>query len=461
MILKEQEIYKNNEGRFKNMYEKFIQIWGEIKDYATKYKCNPDMEPIVLDEDKTLDYFLNDNAVVGKGMYIAAALQNFISWQNNFLEKLIDNLKNGGILHHFVDNMKKTIDVQNATKKDVLNFDEMNNDLSQIIFENSQRNIFKMENKVSYQNYRQFIYDFDSIEKTLGKILLTGKVKFNGENNLKFVTYCLEGFRGNKSSVFIDFINQYKIMDLNKETKQKIYNKEKQKIKNKSNDLQKILFSIQLLIYYLTQDVKSGKEEINSIIKDLPKYVTLTKECISFFEDQDFKVCELTAIYSYFELLCFKTIEENLNEYYKTQINEKIKENILKEFENGNKKIVNKINLSTACRKLISRYLVSARNDTDLSEKNKLFDYLLREELWSKEDWKNNDLIQNELEFLNYNDIIVGQCYELYNLLGGDENEALKGINLNEKDDKDDDEDEEDDDYEENGKFFRKKRMKF
>jgi hypothetical protein len=250
-------------------------------------------------------------------------------------------------------------------------------------------------------------------------------------------------------------------MDLNKETKQKIYNKEKQKIKNKSNDLQKILFSIQLLIYYLTQDVKSGKEEINSIIKDLPKYVTLTKECISFFEDQDFKVCELTAIYSYFELLCFKTIEENLNEYYKTQINEKIKENILKEFENGNKKIVNKINLSTACRKLISRYLVSARNDTDLSEKNKLFDYLLREELWSKEDWKNNDLIQNELEFLNYNDIIVGQCYELYNLLGGDENEALKGINLNEKDDKDDDEDEEDDDYEENGKFFRKKRMKF
>jgi hypothetical protein len=88
MILKEQEIYKNNEGRFKNMYEKFIQIWGEIKDYATKYKCNPDMEPIVLDEDKTLDYFLNDNAVVGKGMYIAAALQNFISWQNNFLEKL-------------------------------------------------------------------------------------------------------------------------------------------------------------------------------------------------------------------------------------------------------------------------------------------------------------------------------------------------------------------------------------
>ena len=67
-------------------------------------------------------------------------------------------------------------------------------------------NIFKMENKVSYQNYRQFIYDFDSMERTLGQMVLTGKVKFNGENDLKFVTYCFEGFRGNKSSVFVDFI---------------------------------------------------------------------------------------------------------------------------------------------------------------------------------------------------------------------------------------------------------------
>ena len=271
MVLKEQDIYKNNQRNFKNMFDKFIKIWEKIKIYAIKYKCNEDMVPISLDENKTLDNFLNDNGEVGKGMYIAAALQNFISWQNNFLDKLIDNLKNGGILYHYVDNIKKTIDVQNATKKDVLDFEEMDKCLNEKIYENSKRNIFKMENKISYQNYRQIVYDFDLIEKTLGNMVLTGKVKFNNENDLKFVTYCFEGFRGNKSSVFVDFINIYKTIDLNNETKQRIYNKLSYKIKTESNDLQKILFSIQLLIYYLTQDIKSAQDEINVIIKDLPE----------------------------------------------------------------------------------------------------------------------------------------------------------------------------------------------
>ena len=139
MILKDQENYKNNQRGFKKMFDRFIFIWNKIKNFAVKYKCNPDLPPIDLDEDKSLDFFLNDNAEVGKGMYIAAALQNFITWQNNFLDKIIDNVKNGGILHHYVDNMKKTIDVQNATKNDVLNFDEMKNLLNEKIYENSKR----------------------------------------------------------------------------------------------------------------------------------------------------------------------------------------------------------------------------------------------------------------------------------------------------------------------------------
>ncbi len=41
----------------------------------------------------TLDYFLNDNEEKDKGMYIASAYQNFIEWQNNFLNKLIEPLR--------------------------------------------------------------------------------------------------------------------------------------------------------------------------------------------------------------------------------------------------------------------------------------------------------------------------------------------------------------------------------
>ena len=341
MLIKDQEIYKNDVGGFKKMFNEFIQIWEKIKESATKFQCNPDMEPITLSEGNSLDYFLNDNAEIGKGMYIASALQNFVSWQNNFLDKLIDALKNGGILHHYLDNLKKTIDVQNAKQNDVLNFDEMEQKLIGQIFENSKRNIFKMENKVSYQNYRQFLYDFDSMERVLGKIILTGKVKFKSDKDFRFVTYNLEGFRGNKSSVFTDFIEQYQPIELTDQIKQKIYNCLKKKIKNKSKDLQRILFSIQLLIYYLTQEYRESHEEINIIIKQLPEYVKLTDECIHFFEEQkNIKVCELSAVYSFLEVLCFSTIESNLNDYYKQTINDDIKEKILKSFEQ-----VGKINI--------------------------------------------------------------------------------------------------------------------
>ena len=194
---------------------------------------------------------------------------------------------------------------------------------------------------------------------------------------------------------------------------------------------------------------------INLIIKELPTYVHLTDECIKFFEEQNFIVCELTAIYSFFELLCFKTIENNLNQDYKKPIDEKIQLDILKYFEDGSIKYINKVSLSSACRKLISRYLVSSRHDTDLNENNILSDYLEREELWSKEDWKKFDLIQEDLVILKTSKILVGQCYELYKLLGGDENEALKGIESNANDDEEDENEEED--YNENINFRRKK----
>ena len=378
------------------------------------------------------------------------------------MDKLIDALKNGGILHHYLDNLKKTIDVQNAKQNDVLNFDEMEQKLIGQIFENSKRNIFKMEDKVSYQNYRQFIYDFDSMERVLGKIILTGKVKFKSDKDFRFVTYNLEGFRGNKSSVFTDFIEQYQPIELTDQIKQKIYNCLKKKIKNKSKDLQRILFSIQLLIYYLTQEYRESNEEINIIIKQLPEYVKLTDECIHFFEEQkNIKVCELSAVYSFFEILCFSTIESNLNDYYKQTINDDIKEQILKSFEQVGKiniLVLKKTSLATACRRLISRYLVSTREDTDINEKNKLYDYImLKEEFWSTEDWKNRELIQNDIEILRETDITLGQCYELYKLLGGDENEALKGIDLGNEDEEDDDDNDDEDE-----KIVRKKKeMKY
>ena len=114
--IKDEEIYKENIHGFKEMFNKFINIWKKLKPYATKYGCRDEMPQINLDENQKLAYFLNDNGEWGKGMYIAAAYQKLIDWQNAFLQGLIESLKQNGILHNLVKNMDKTIDVQKAKK---------------------------------------------------------------------------------------------------------------------------------------------------------------------------------------------------------------------------------------------------------------------------------------------------------------------------------------------------------
>jgi AAA15 family ATPase/GTPase len=108
-IIKDEEIYKNGEHSFKNMFDKFKEIWAQLMEYADQFGNRDKMPIINLDENSTLAYFLNDDGEIGKGMYIAAAYQNFINWQNKFLDELIEPYKQSGILHHFVKNMVKTI----------------------------------------------------------------------------------------------------------------------------------------------------------------------------------------------------------------------------------------------------------------------------------------------------------------------------------------------------------------
>jgi hypothetical protein len=435
ILLKDEEIYKSNQKGFRDLFNKFRdKIWCNLEPYAIKYNKNEEMPPIDLDENKSLDYFLNDDGEMYKGMYIASAYQNFISWQNAFLDQIIEPLRQTGILHHFIKNMGKSIDVQNAKNNEALNFEKANEDLMDLIYNNSKRNIFTMENKINYLNYKQFIYDFDSLESSLGELILPGKVKFNGFDHLRFVTYNFEGFRSNKSSILTDFSKIYKSEPLSLENKQRIYDTIKDKLLNQNNELSKILFSIQLFIYYLTQEQQKENDDINIIIQCLPDYVNLAKECIEFFEKQKLKVNEIIEVYSNIELLCFQSIINILNQKFKKEIEEEKKNVINEAFQDNKFEVIKKLNLSTACRKLISRYLISSRIDNEYNENSNLDLYIFREEMWSKEDWKKKDILEQELKILEKNKITLGHCYELYKLLGGDEEKELEGINIkNEK----------------------------
>ena len=459
-ILKEEELYKNDYQKFQSKLKSFTRIWKKLKSSATKYGCRDPMPPVDLNENQPVAYFLNDNGDLGKGMYIAAAYQNFIEWQNNFLDSLIEPLKQNGILHHFVKSMEHYIDVQKAKKNEALNFDAVNENFSKNIYENSRRNILREDNSINYMNYKQFIYDFDSVEKFLGELLLPGKVKFNGYDKLKFVTFCFEGFRGDKSSVLTDFGEKYKQIPLSLETKQTIYNIIMEKYEQKTEELSNILFSIQLLMYYLTQERQNEKDEIKTIIEDLPDYINLSKECKELIQDARLKIKfeELIGVYSFFEFLCFKPIINNLQNHYKKPIEEKTKTIILNLFDQKKLKLITKKSLASACRKFISRYLVSTRTDTDYSEDADLSVNLSRYEFWDPSFYKDEDAFNGEMNNLKKEKLTTGQCFELYNLLGGDETDGLKDIKLKKEVAKEENNDDDDEDEEGEGKFVKKEK---
>ena len=463
-VIKEEELYKNDYQKFQTKLKNFSKIWKKLKPHAIKYGCRDEMPPVDLNENQFVAYFLNDNGDLGKGMYIAAAYENFIEWQNNFLDSLIEPLKQNGILHHYVKNMEQTIDVQKAKKNEALNFDIVNKNFTKYIYENCKRNIFRKDNSINYMNYKQFIYDFDSIEKYLGELLLPGKVKFNSYEKLKFVTFCFEGFRGNKTSVLTDFADKYKQVPLNLANKQIIYDIIKEKFNGQHEELSNILFSIQLLIYYLTQERQNEKDEIKTIIDELPDYVNLSRECKEFLQEPNLKIKseDLIGIYSFFEFLCFKPIINNLQEHYKKEIDENTKKKVLSLFDEKKFKIITKKTLATACRKFISRYLVSSRQDTDFDENKSLSDNLARYEFWPEEAYLDDDAFNNELNYLKNEKIITGQCFELYNLLGGDETDELRGIKVKKEEEKEEEDEDDviDDDDDDGGKIKNRRRKK-
>ena len=426
-LIKEEEIYKNE--NFKEKFDIFIENWEQIKEYSTNFVCMKDKMPIInLSADTPLAYFLNDNGELGKGMYIAAAYENFISWQNKILDKLIDTYKQSGILHHFVKNLEKKIDVQNAKKNDILDFDDIDIMLNEIIYKYSKRNILTEDNNLNLRNYRQIVYDFDSIEKYLGELLLPGKSKFNSVDNLKYITYCFEGFRGNKSSILSDFRSKYTQKELSPENKQIIFKIIKDKLLGQYEDFQKILFSIQLLIFYLIKERQKETEEIKAIINDLPDYVNLSKECINFFQDPNLKIKfeELLDVYSYIELLCYKPIIDNLRQHYKKKLEESQAKNIINLFEEKKFILITKETLAAACRRFISRYLVSNRDDTEYEENKLISNYLLRYELWPISYIENEELLKQDIDALGKENITIGQLYELYNLMNVNEKKEFE-----------------------------------
>ena len=167
---------------------------------------------------------------------------------------------------------------------------------------------------------------------------------------------------------------------------------------------------------------------IYKIIEKLPNYIVLNEEFDKLIknriynnpEDKCFTVNSLVSIFEYFESLCWKEMRKNILLDYKLELPEDTKQKIIEYFNKLTEdKIINKKNFTTALRRLISRSIAGSRQEIDIKSDSQLKLYMNREDLWSK-DIIGNELFDMENDQICTDDILVGHCFNLYNVLDGD-----------------------------------------
>ena len=424
-------------SKMEELFNKYTSSWNNINQYATKYECRNEMKVLNIDRKSPLSEFLLDKGELYHGMYLAAAYDMFIEWQNSILDNIINLNSQNGLLKPYIHLLKRKIYVQEASQNDILSITRKDKTqlIEEIFFKYIYRNCFEKNKlgqlEVDYFNYDSFTFDFNKMEIELGKILLIGKklfIKKEEDNNyLNFVTYRYEGFRNNKSSIIIEFNEKYKSRDLSQQEKDEILrylgtkniiNIDNHKIR-RMKELENIYFSLQTLLFYIFKENFELTKTINDIIIELPEFICISKELKDFFEKyNNLGVDSILKLFEYFETLCFGTIRKNLNEEYKKPIDQEIQNNI-KSYISSSKNglILISKNFSEALRKLISRYIAGKRSDNEIDETKELKFYIAQEDLWDNDPSRDEEL-QNALEkFFEEFPLLVGQCLALYDIL--------------------------------------------
>ena len=432
------------DNEFTKKYNEFIKAWNNIKGEAIKYQCRPEMPVKSLKDNDKLIYYLTDSGELYGGMYLAAACQNFIEWQNSFLQPIVDaNNDFNGILHHYIDNIQKKIPVQNAKSNQIvlieqrfLNSNYMN--INDLIYSFSERKIFGENGKINYSDYNSFEYDYESIEEELGKIMLPGVCLFDSEKKLNFVTFWSEGFRGDRSETLSKFYLKYPQKDLDKDEKESIVNyidkmnKDKMERNNKRYDFKEFFGSLQILIFYLTERIVTKKEDkVCDIIANPPPYLKVSDDCRDFFLSEGNKITidKLMNLFFFFEHLCFEDLAETVQLEYKkpisNDIKEKIREKLIKNYKNDTYSLKD---LGAAVRRFISRYLAGKLQTTEIDEKLELPFQLSRMELWEEKIGSNEDLVIIIGVQLNEFKLTIANTYDFYELIGDEDKKSISSL---------------------------------
>ena len=218
--------------------------------------------------------------------------------------------------------------------------------------------------------------------------------------------------------IFEDFINLYPQNILLEEQKKDIYKYMFEKNNFIKHNFRLIMHDLQIIIVYLTNEIKDKNLFLFDIIKNLPNYIFLCKEINDFFDEfSTIKIENLYEVFIFIESFCYDEISEDLRDEYKNDLDKNIEENINTYYNNGEPKIIERHILADACRKLISRYLINNNIDPD----NSLFSYLNQKEFWDANLIRDEQyLFEKEIDKISKFNIQIKYAFKLCLILDKD-----------------------------------------
>ena len=367
-----------------------------------------------------LSYCLND---IGeeKGMFLASLYHELIKIQNGFLES-IENYANKNELSYLCQNMNKRIFIQEAIPNEIINFNIFSNifiSFDELISIFSYKKCFNVNsNQIIYTNYSEIEFDFDKINIEIGKILLPNKKKFKTSAQQKeeqiYVIYRFETFTGENTDIIQQFIEKY--------PQEKLSDNEKNYIENivEKLDLKIIMFSIEMIIFYMINDDKyNSNSSIKDVFKSLPSYIIIKDDMRELFSQENLLFKHLIDIYDFIEEKNYYFIIDNIEQLYKLKCN--IDENEIKNYfkeDNNNNHVIKIRILGGAIRKFISRYLTGTSKQKEINDSVCIFDYIhYKEEIWPPEIF-NLDKFEEEInEIKEKFPVLVTQSIDFYDKL--------------------------------------------
>ena len=419
----------------KKYFDDFLKAFNDkgIYSVADHYECqnlNEKFELRKFNENDKLSNFLIDKGEFNYGIQLVAIYQKLSSIQNDFLNNIAENISDDNYkLVYLKRKILEKIAPQKANTFNIVSFNvqqENYTSFGEMILFYSYQNCFDENYNLDFSKKNRIEYNLEEIEEQLENLLLPGKKILT--DKIDCVIYQFEGFRNQNSTILIDFIFTYPQNILNEEQKTKLF--EFRREHNSPDSLNKILFSLQLMIkFYNERETPYSDKNIKIIetFMDFPQYFKINEDIKNLFLNNPFTISQILSVYEYFELLCFNLFRDNINTLYMQDIDDNKKKKISEYFGNHPNALLDKIRISTAIRKFISRTLVGER-DIDIDRNQELFFVLQsKDDCWSEE-LLNNNIFTQEIEELKKLNIRVGEALKFYDELGGDS--VLLGENI-------------------------------